>query len=628
MSFKYMQSLFKRYKKPLLDKLRYDETFLEGINGKPQHLPSAFIADEQTEYLINYYLNNTNIKYEDIQSANQTGGAVLTPEQVWEKYNVKLIPILLTDVDFRQPETGITELPADFLSPTKDLTYLEWVVKSYIFKGLTSIFEVPALYQALKDYSYLKLHKKLKEEDNDINAICGLIGCTIKFKFKRGLESVLSNYKEEIKERDVFRGKEPLFKCSNFKLYHPETKEEACYYGKMTTWCTAATKSENMFDYYNSQGNLYIIVPEHPERPNEKYQLSYARQEFMDETQKTRLTVQQLFRRFPELFVKFDETESLIILHMMFSPINNRTIYVVLSKDREKGEYLYVNDEFKTFNDTKTFNFIEMSVKFPDLFKLLEETSTVSVLEFKLGGFSLLLVPKKPRRPNERYVINYQVKDDEDNFVSLTKLATLFPDLVRTHKQFKELRVGTFKYYEPENDRDATDIIYIPTHQTWPDEAYISIRTDNVLQFANPPYDVYSVLSFTEFYPELLSKIYEDDKIEVYLFSAPLNPELQILVSKTDSKRYFIDFEFKYYIDDANIKRHFDNKYKINIYDLFLLYPSFVNIEYSGPDNSIITYRPRGDSHKAWEQDESVNGFMKEALKRISGESAVDQRRY
>ena len=69
-----------------------------------------------------------------------------------------------------------------------------------------------------------------------------------------------------------------LVNTPNFKVIIPLTKEASCFYGKGTEWCTAATKSDNRFDQYNSQGKLYIIIA-----GNRKFQLHMETSSFMDE---------------------------------------------------------------------------------------------------------------------------------------------------------------------------------------------------------------------------------------------------------------------------------------------------------------------------------------------------------
>ena len=57
----------------------------------------------------------------------------------------------------------------------------------------------------------------------------------------------------------------------------PKTEAAAKWFGKGTKWCTAADK-DNMFDYYNKRGLLYIVFWN-----GKKYQLHFESMQFMDE---------------------------------------------------------------------------------------------------------------------------------------------------------------------------------------------------------------------------------------------------------------------------------------------------------------------------------------------------------
>jgi hypothetical protein len=61
-----------------------------------------------------------------------------------------------------------------------------------------------------------------------------------------------------------------------FRLINPQDEQAACYYGQGTRWCTAATRGTNLFDSYNSEGPLYILLPYKPLHPGEKYQLWFG----------------------------------------------------------------------------------------------------------------------------------------------------------------------------------------------------------------------------------------------------------------------------------------------------------------------------------------------------------------
>ena len=80
--------------------------------------------------------------------------------------------------------------------------------------------------------------------------------------------------------RRTKQGAEKVYEDNKWLVVVPHTKEAAILYGKNTEWCTAAEKSENMFDYYNNQGPLYINIDK---ISNRKYQFHFESKQFMDE---------------------------------------------------------------------------------------------------------------------------------------------------------------------------------------------------------------------------------------------------------------------------------------------------------------------------------------------------------
>ena len=74
----------------------------------------------------------------------------------------------------------------------------------------------------------------------------------------------------------------------------------ACYYGQGTRWCTAAD-SNNMFDRYNQDGDMYILIPTKPKYEGEKYQVHPASGQYMDEQDRD-VEADDLVKRFGQDF--------------------------------------------------------------------------------------------------------------------------------------------------------------------------------------------------------------------------------------------------------------------------------------------------------------------------------------
>lgn len=80
--------------------------------------------------------------------------------------------------------------------------------------------------------------------------------------------------------RRTKQGAEKVYEDNKWLVIVPHTTEAAQLYGKHTKWCTAAEESDNMFEYYNSQGTLYINIDK---LNNRKYQFHFETNQFMDE---------------------------------------------------------------------------------------------------------------------------------------------------------------------------------------------------------------------------------------------------------------------------------------------------------------------------------------------------------
>lgn len=146
--------------------------------------------------------------------------------------------------------------------------YTKWLL-NLVRKGSWKPSDAPETTYSLTTYH--KLKNQLPLDKRDINL------------FKSVPE--LYNFVEELsptKSRSEIKheGAEKVYEDEQWKIIIPHTKEAACFYGKNTEWCTAATQSDNMFDYYNNQGSLYINI-DHVN--NRKYQFHFERNQFMDE---------------------------------------------------------------------------------------------------------------------------------------------------------------------------------------------------------------------------------------------------------------------------------------------------------------------------------------------------------
>jgi hypothetical protein len=238
-------------------------------------------------------------------SALNQFGAGAKEDRLWKTYGPQLLEKFKTDRTATQWRNA-KALPDDLIAAGKG-KYLEWIILSYLRGGIKLFEDIPSkVPEALSDWIYLKDKKLLKmdlsgqkpwlDETNILN-YCGLDKCTVLKKDKKeylmvGLYDVLKQHQDVLdgristKEKKVGLGPadaELVYEDTQIRIFHPKTKEGACYYGQGTKWCTAATKAKNMFEAYNREGPLYVIIPKTPERVGQKYQIHIPTKSFKDE---------------------------------------------------------------------------------------------------------------------------------------------------------------------------------------------------------------------------------------------------------------------------------------------------------------------------------------------------------
>ena len=92
-------------------------------------------------------------------------------------------------------------------------------------------------------------------------------------------DAPVSGKDEDRRERETVRAESTIvLEKGGWTVALPRTERAACWWGRGTRWCTAATDSHNMFERYNQNGALVVIV-----RPDgEKFQFHASGGDFMD----------------------------------------------------------------------------------------------------------------------------------------------------------------------------------------------------------------------------------------------------------------------------------------------------------------------------------------------------------
>ena len=178
--------------------------------------------------------------------------------------------------------------------PTPNKAYTPWLARMYA-KGDLSIEDMNRS-DLLRLFDIAKKRRLIKPEHNDINS----------FKTYKDFEDTMDQYNlDDIESDPEDKGQaKKVYEDSNVTVIIPEDEAAACRYGRGTRWCTAATRGQNYFTHYNSQGPMYILIPKHPEHEGEKYQLHFPSGQYMDENDNPE-TLSHIFKRFPNLLEFF-----------------------------------------------------------------------------------------------------------------------------------------------------------------------------------------------------------------------------------------------------------------------------------------------------------------------------------
>lgn len=197
--------------------------------------------------------------------------------------------------------------------PTDHKEYVQWLLKVWVNDASnTFLLEDINRGDLLKAHYMGKKKKLLAPEHSDIN----------RFKTYREFEVVMEGYVDDIfaASEEVKKGEsEVVYEDGDMRIIHPKDEDAACYYGRGTRWCTAATRGDNMFDRYNREGPLYIVLPKEPNYNGEKYQLHFESEQFMDE-EDYRVTERKLLKRFPGLLDFFRKHDSSFAYRVAYAP--------------------------------------------------------------------------------------------------------------------------------------------------------------------------------------------------------------------------------------------------------------------------------------------------------------------
>ena len=175
--------------------------------------------------------------------------------------------------------------------PSTNKKYTQWMARQFVNGSEPMLEDVTStLADAVDKFNRLNLKRKLPAGENDIN----------RYKTARQLYDTMDRYEDPIDDADQGKA-DKVYEDGNVKVVIPRDQAAACAYGRQTRWCTAATKGQNYFEQYNSDGPLYILLPKSPNTPGEKYQLHFETSSYMDKDDDPVDIGNLLTDRFPEL---------------------------------------------------------------------------------------------------------------------------------------------------------------------------------------------------------------------------------------------------------------------------------------------------------------------------------------
>jgi len=193
-----------------------------------------------------------------------------------QKSGPKLLQALSTDTHFNSSLENLDDQgklnslldQLDQIDPTQNNQYVRWLIREYS-RGSFKVEDSQRVQNVLNQF--ISVQKRLDKKDLN------------QYKF-HDLEDTMDNiFSPDIEQshdnEDFPDGTKVLYNGPLGWLAIPESKEASCELGKGTKWCTAAS-DDNMFDYYSSQGPLYIWRDNR--EGGAKYQFQFETRSFMD----------------------------------------------------------------------------------------------------------------------------------------------------------------------------------------------------------------------------------------------------------------------------------------------------------------------------------------------------------
>ena len=229
----------------------------------------------------------------------------------------KLSPVVIEDPHAPNDPIKAIEHFAD-IDPSPNNRYTQWIANQYI-KRMIKWEDLYKVTNILSDFDRVKKHLDKK----DIN----------QYKSYRDLGKAVTDVqpeksKKQQRQEIKTEGAEKVADGPKSTIIRLKTEEAACYYGKGTKWCTAADEADNMFDAYNKDGPLYVVLG----KDGRKFQYHPASGQFMDE-QDDPVDPYHIYNKYPEMKQLWTEEE---IDESSFIGILNQTVDYMKELDEDE----------------------------------------------------------------------------------------------------------------------------------------------------------------------------------------------------------------------------------------------------------------------------------------------------
>jgi hypothetical protein len=247
-------------------------------------------------------------------------------------YGKQLEPRIKTD---HSAPKDLKQIVQKFINadPTPNKKYVQWMIRTYLNSGIRYLEDLSRTNAALILFDKNKI--RLTVEQRDIN----------KIKSLSDLESLVEPFedvksgKEEKRElsANIKSQTKIIYNGSQGKILVPLTKEASMFWGQGTKWCTAANK-DNMFDNYNKDGHLYIILMNN----GEKYQFHLSSAQLMD-VKDDEVDFNEFNKTYPWVFknIKFTEEEQKLAVQQ-----NGQDIKYIKNPSEEIQKLAVQNDGY------------------------------------------------------------------------------------------------------------------------------------------------------------------------------------------------------------------------------------------------------------------------------------------